>query len=36
MEDLLKSKISEFGDFLLKNCDNLEKKSLINNKLKNL
>ena len=36
MEELLKQKISQFSNFLLQNCNNLEKKSLINNKLKNL
>lgn len=36
MQELLKEKINEFANFLIQNCDSLEKKSLINNKLKNL
>ena len=36
MEQIIKNKIIEFGDFLLLNCYSDDKKDLINNKLKNL
>ncbi len=36
MQELLKSKILEFSNYLLENCNDTEKKALINEKLKNL